>query len=115
MSNNKELDRMSRYKDILLTIIHTYLPQAKVYLFGSRARKDHREGSDIDVALDADTVIDEKTMFNISDAIEESLIPVFVDLLDYHLISDDMKQEIKRDGVQWKIVINHDASTTFNS
>ena len=38
-----------QYKEILLSIVLKYLPTAKIYLFGSRACNEHRQGSDIDI------------------------------------------------------------------
>lgn len=40
------------HKTELLNIIHKYLPNCKVWLFGSRARNQEHAGSDIDLALD---------------------------------------------------------------
>ena len=40
------------YKTELLKIIHRYLPNCTIWLFGSRARNQERAGSDIDLALD---------------------------------------------------------------
>lgn len=39
-------------KETIITIIKHLLPQAHIYLFGSRARKDHQPESDIDIAID---------------------------------------------------------------
>ena len=42
-----------KHKDKILTIVHMFLPGAKVYLFGSYARGDYTRGSDLDIAIDA--------------------------------------------------------------
>jgi len=47
-----------KYKKQLIEIINKHLPQAKIYLYGSRARKDHAEGSDIDLAIEINKAID---------------------------------------------------------
>ncbi len=60
-----EKELMQEYKETLLAIINTYLPHAVVYLFGSRARRDNREGSDIDIALDVGAAIDDEIMVRI--------------------------------------------------
>ena len=46
-----------KYAEKLISIIHIHLPEVVVYLYGSRARGDNRPGSDIDLALDAQTKI----------------------------------------------------------
>ncbi len=41
-----------KYKKIIVPIILKHVPQAKIILYGSRARMDESDGSDIDIALD---------------------------------------------------------------
>ena len=82
---------------ILLTIITKALPQAKVYLFGSRARGDNNPESDIDIAIDIETKIDSSVLSQIKEAVEESTIPFTVDIVDLHTVSDDFKKQILKD------------------
>lgn len=89
------------YKSILLPIISKHVPGSKVYLFGSRARGEHREGADMDVAIDAGSHIDLKIILRIKRDIEESRIPIFVDVVDVHSVSNRMRKEIERDGIIW--------------
>lgn len=93
---------LERYKTILLDIINKIIPDCKVYLFGSRARKDHSEGSDIDIALDAGSKIDYKIIYKIKDELEESTIPLFVDIVDLNFADEKIKKEINRDKIIWK-------------
>lgn len=97
-----EIERLNRYKKTLLNIIHTHLPNCKVYIFGSRARKDHSQGSDIDLALDLGTKINQGKIYKIQDAIEESTIPLHVDIVDIHDISGKFKEEVLKEGILWK-------------
>lgn len=92
---------LERFKPILLDIIHKYVPDCKVYLFGSRARGTHKEGADIDLALEANEKISFMTILKIQHDIEETTIPVFVDVVDLDGTSDDFKNEVKRDGILW--------------
>ncbi|EKD48547.1 MAG: hypothetical protein ACD_64C00261G0006 [uncultured bacterium] len=92
---------MHAYKHELLSIIHRYLPGSKVYLFGSRARGTHQSGSDIDLAVDAGKKVGIDTILNIKAAIEETTIPLFVDVVDIHAVADDFKQEILKDALLW--------------
>lgn len=91
-----------RYKKTVLDIIHKQLPNAEVYLFGSRARGDDRTGSDIDIALDAGCLIDQKSLFHISEDLENSTIPFFIDVVDLHNVAEDFKAFIQKDMVLWK-------------
>ncbi len=40
-------------KDKIIKVIEIFYPNAKIYLFGSRARGTNEEQSDIDIAIDA--------------------------------------------------------------
>ena len=86
---------------MLLPIISKHVPKCTVYLFGSRARGEHREGADMDVAIDAGIPIDSKIILRIKQDIDDSRIPVFVDVIDVHSVSDRMRKEIERDGIVW--------------
>jgi predicted nucleotidyltransferase len=90
------------YKKIIVPIIVKYLPDAKIILYGSRARGDYKEGSDIDIALDMGYTIDDRMINNIIGDLEESNLPINFDIVDFHAVSEKMQQRILRDGVIWK-------------
>jgi len=89
------------YQVILCNIIRKYLPKTKIFLFGSRARGTHNQGSDIDIALDNGGPISWAIMGSIKEDIEESNIPFFVDVVDMHGVLDDMLHSIKKEGIEW--------------
>jgi uncharacterized protein len=94
---------VERSKDIIIDIINNHLSGCKIYMFGSRARKDNYEGSDIDIAIDHfGKKIEKLTLCKIIDEIEETNIPFCVDVLDFNNISQDIKSEILKDGILWK-------------
>jgi len=64
--------RLEKYKNIIVPIILRYVPNAKIILYGSRARGDAKEGSDIDVALDTGSKIDNLLMSKIEGDLEDS-------------------------------------------
>ena len=86
----------------IINIVSKHLPKAKIYLFGSRARKDHSSESDIDIALDSNKKIESYTLSLIKEEIEESTIPYTVDVVDVHSISEDLKKQILKDGILWQ-------------
>ena len=95
-------DNTEKYKEIIVPIIRSYLPQAKIILYGSRARKDFIEGSDIDVALDNGDRIKSALMSKILTDMEESSLPICYDIVDFHEVSADMQKEIINEGIIWE-------------
>lgn len=89
------------YKEQLIVLIKKYQPICKIYLYGSRARGDYSQGSDIDLALDAGRKIEPKTISLIKEAIEESTIPLFVDIIDLNAVTPEFKNKIIKDVVIW--------------
>lgn len=91
-----------RYKQMLLDLIYQQFPTVKVYLFGSRATNTHQEGADVDIALNTGKVIDMNQIYDLKAKIEESTIPLFVDIVDLTSAPDKLKSEIQREGILWK-------------
>ena len=95
-------DNTEKYKHIILPIIAKHLPNAKIILYGSRARKDARQGSDIDIALDMGKKIDSLVLSKIMGDLEESNLPICYDIVDFQAMSEHMQKEILKDGIVWK-------------
>lgn len=95
-------ERFDRYKKILLEIINKRLPLCKVYLFGSRARETNQPGADIDLALDCGAAIDFSIILKLHGDIDETTIPLMVDLVDLFSASALLKEEVKKEGVLWE-------------
>lgn len=91
-----------RYKQALLGIIHKHVPAARVYLFGSRARNQEHPGSDIDIALDAQEPIPYKKLLNIMVEIDDTTIPLKVDIVDFQTAPQDLQEDIIKEGIVWK-------------
>lgn len=89
-------------KEKILGIIDLLLPGVKVYLFGSRARGTHREGSDIDLAIDAGKPSDHYVVYEAKEMIEASSVPFRVDLVDLQVVSPEMMRSVRRDCIAWK-------------
>jgi len=91
-----------KYKNMLIKIIEKYMPKGKIYLFGSRAKKEHPLHSDIDIAIDAGEKLNLALMGKIKDGIKESRIPFFVDVIDFNNVDDKMQSQVLEDGILWK-------------
>lgn len=92
-----------RNKQKIIDLIGVLLPNAKIYLFGSRARGTHTERSDIDLALDAGAPIPRIIIGEIKDVLEATNIINSIDVVDLHgALSPRMKEAILKEGVLWK-------------
>ncbi len=90
------------YKDQLISIIHKHLPECKIYLFGSRATQKHQQGSDIDLAIDAKKAIPYETIIKILIDIDETTIPMKIDLVDLNSkLNESLRNDINREGILW--------------
>lgn len=69
-----------------------------IVLFGSYARNDQREDSDIDLAIRVDREIDSKELFNIKIELEE-ILEKDVDLIDLKNAQDGIRYEILVNGI----------------
>jgi len=96
-----DTERFERYKNKLIAIIHAQLSGCKIYLFGSRARGTHKAGADIDLALDAGSIIELSKILKIYSDIDQTTIPVSVDLVDFNNTSAEMRSQIITEGVLW--------------
>ena len=92
---------MINAKEELIRIIRHHIPHCKIMLFGSRARNTHKQGADYDIALDAGEKIAYETMLRIAGDIDESTIPVFVDVVDVHGVNEKFLLVIEKDFVVW--------------
>ncbi len=75
------------------------LPEAKIYLFGSRAKNCAAPYSDIDIAI-LDDSLDRAKLAQIRYTIDTSNLPYKVDIVD--LTKSPYLQEIVlKEGIQW--------------
>lgn len=63
----------------------------KIFAFGSRIQGGSRKYSDLDLALDAGKPIDLSIIAKIKNALSETDIPIVIDIVDYHSVSEDFK------------------------
>jgi len=96
----KELDENTKKK--IIAIISALMPDAKIYLFGSRARGTNSNYSDIDLALDTGYKISNVDLDELKTIFKVSYIMYEVDLLDMNNIDDLIKNQILKDRILWK-------------
>jgi predicted nucleotidyltransferase len=76
---------------------------ARLLLFGSRARGDGGDRSDIDLALKAAQVLPADVLAEAREVLEESLLPFRADLVDYQATSPALRAAIDAEGIEWSV------------
>lgn len=89
-----------QYVKKLLGIIMAVVPNAKIILYGSRARGDFRDSSDIDIALDMNGQRIPSTLFMEAHEFATTLhMTHSVDLVDLADARGTFREEVTRDGI----------------
>ena len=93
---------MAVQKDNIIKVIEIFYPNAKIYLFGSRARQDHNERSDIDIAIDAGEPIPLARRGQIMTMIDALNMIQQTDVVDFQRAPQALKDSILQEGIVWK-------------
>ena len=81
-------------------ILSLYPQVEKAILYGSRAKGNYKNGSDIDLTLRGNTDLTLNVIYKILDDLDELLLPYTIDLSIFHNIGDpDVIEHIQRVGV----------------
>jgi predicted nucleotidyltransferase len=83
--------------------IARHLPDAQVWLFGSRATRKALRRSDFDLAVDLGSRTPAWALFDFEASIlEDSEIIYPVDVIDLRSAAPALRANIERDGILWK-------------
>ena len=93
------IDLNPNHLSIVEGILAEHVPDCEVRAFGSRATWNAKDYSDIDVAIVGDGPLDWRTLGRLKESFEESNLPMRVDVLDWHAISESFRKVIKREYV----------------
>lgn len=74
----------------------------KIFLFGSRAKGDNYQASDVDIGLIPCNDLDEFKISLLKEKIENSSIPYKVQVVNFNHVSEDFKKEALKDIIAWK-------------
>ena len=75
---------------------------AAVWLFGSCARGEVLQHSDIDIAILPREELPAEFFVHLEEAIEESAVPYDVDIVDLRRAAPTLLAEVEREGVKWR-------------
>lgn len=89
-------------KEKIIAIISALVPHAKIYLFGSRARKTHSRSSDIDIAIDAGKALPHAAIDEMVSVFSATNIMEKIDVVDIHQVPNEMRDSIAQEGILWK-------------
>jgi len=81
---------------MLQRIMKRYVPDYKVWAFGSRVTGTYKPYSDLDLALVGDEPISIQTRAALSDALSESALPYKVDIVDWASTSKEFQEIIEK-------------------
>ena len=93
------IDLNPNHLEIVERILTEHVPECEVRAFGSRATWTARDYSDLDLAVVGDGPLHWRTLSRLREAFEESRLPMRVDVLDWHDISQSFQEVIQRDYV----------------
>lgn len=80
---------------LIKSCVKKNFPQAKIFIFGSRAKENNRKFSDIDIAI-KDSKINSQKLAKTRFELEESNLPYKVDLVDY----DELDKKILEKAIE---------------
>ncbi len=86
--------------DHLATVRHilaVYVPECDVGAFGSRATGTAKPYSDLDLAVIGAHPLDWRVLGRLREAFAESDLPMRVEVLDWHTISESFREAIRQD------------------
>jgi len=88
----------TEYLNQVRNILRDWVPNCEVWAFGSRV---HRRGlkpfSDLDLVLITEQPLDDSYCGRIKEAFSESDLPIRVDIADWSLLSDSLRERILKE------------------
>ena len=80
-------------------ILQRYVPEREVRAFGSRVTGGNRPFSDLDIAICGDAPVDGATLFGLREALEESDLPINVDVVPLEQAGQHIVNAVRRHSV----------------
>jgi predicted nucleotidyltransferase len=89
------IDIEEKYLTGIRRILGEHVPDCEVRAFGSRIEGKAKEFSDLDLALVGSEKLNWRRIELLKDTFSSSDIPIIVDVIDWHAISDEFRSVIE--------------------
>lgn len=89
------IDLRPDHLEIVRDLLRQHVPGCEVRAFGSRFKWTAKEASDLDLAVVGSKRLPAKKIMRLKEAFEESILPMRVDVLDWHTITSEFKRVIE--------------------
>lgn len=92
------LDLRRKDAETILRLLAQYVPGAEVWCYGSRVTGQSHPASDLDLVLrnPSDLAVPQTALMQLKSALNESSLPILVDIVDWALIPESFRREIER-------------------
>ena len=115
----ERLDLPRRYREQIEALLREHVPGVEVWAYGSRVKGKSHKGSDLDLVLRGPDLqrIDSGQLMDLTEALEESNVPIIVQTHDWARLPERFHREIEREYVVlvekkgWKTVTLRDLGT----
>lgn len=91
------IDLSTENLTLLKQLITEHIQGCEIRVFGSRIHGTAKPYSDIDIAIKCAEPIDRHIMRALKEALQESKLPIRVDVLDWYSISEEFRGVIEED------------------
>lgn len=88
------IDLRPDHLEIVRDLLRQHLPECEVRAFGSRFKWTAKQASDLDLAVVGTKRLPTKKIMRLKEAFEESILPMRVDVLDWHAITPEFQRVI---------------------
>lgn len=81
----------------VLGLVRALMPEAEVFVFGSRAKDAAKKASDLDLLIKASRPLTDLELSALKEAFSLSNLPFFVDVQDYSRVDPEFLKRIQGD------------------
>ena len=107
-TTGQPIDINPTHLETIHRILDEHVPDYEVRAFGSRAKWNAADYSDLDLAVVGDQPLEWSILNRLETAFEESDLPFRVDVLDWHDISDKFRELIRNECISIKDAVQSD-------